>query len=364
MEFEIGIGKTARRAYGFDEVAIVPSRRTRDPEDVNISWEIDAYTFALPMMASAMDAAVSPTTAIQIGQLGGLAVPEPRGPLDPLRGPGADLRGDRLASRREGHPAHAGALRRAGQARADRQADRGDQGGGRGLVRLAHARAGRAVRLAGPGGRARHPGDPGHGRLGGARLQPRRAAQPEGVHPQLRHPRHRRRVRVLLHGPAPDAHGRRRCAGRRRPRERMHHAWRARGRRAPGNRDRRCCGRAPRAPARDRPLLPCDRRRRHAHGRRHRQGDRVRRRRGDDRLADDRARTRRRAAATTGGWRRSTRRCLAGRGSRPSRSPRSRRSWSVPPTRTTARSTCSARWPRRWPPPGTRRSRSSRRPSS
>ena len=73
MEFEIGIGKTARRAYGFDEVAIVPSRRTRDPEDVNISWEIDAYTFPLPMMASAMDAAVSPTTAIEIGRLGGLA---------------------------------------------------------------------------------------------------------------------------------------------------------------------------------------------------------------------------------------------------------------------------------------------------
>src|SRR3954453_1439290 len=73
MEFEIGIGKTARRAYGFDEVAIVPSRRTRDPEDVNISWEIDAYTFGLPMMASAMDAGVSPTTAIEIGRLGGLA---------------------------------------------------------------------------------------------------------------------------------------------------------------------------------------------------------------------------------------------------------------------------------------------------
>jgi IMP dehydrogenase len=73
MEFEIGIGKTARRAYGFDEVAIVPSRRTRDPEDVSIEWEIDAYTFPLPMMASAMDAAVSPTTAIAIGRLGGLA---------------------------------------------------------------------------------------------------------------------------------------------------------------------------------------------------------------------------------------------------------------------------------------------------
>src|SRR2546422_390899 len=40
MEIEIGIGKTARRAYGFDEVAIVPSRRTRDPDDVDISWEI------------------------------------------------------------------------------------------------------------------------------------------------------------------------------------------------------------------------------------------------------------------------------------------------------------------------------------
>ena len=73
MEIEIGKGKEARRAYGFDEVAIVPSRRTRDPDDVDISWQIDAYTFALPMMASAMDAAVSPATAIRIGKLGGLA---------------------------------------------------------------------------------------------------------------------------------------------------------------------------------------------------------------------------------------------------------------------------------------------------
>ena len=72
-EIEIGAGKSARRAYGFDEVAIVPSRRTRDPEDVSIAWEIDAYTFDMPMMASAMDAAVSPTTAIEVGRLGGLA---------------------------------------------------------------------------------------------------------------------------------------------------------------------------------------------------------------------------------------------------------------------------------------------------
>ncbi|MDP9118917.1 MAG: GuaB3 family IMP dehydrogenase-related protein [Actinomycetota bacterium] len=73
MEFEIGIGKTARRAYGFDEIAIVPSRRTRDPDDVDISWEVDAYRFKLPMMASAMDASVSPQTAVLTGQLGGLA---------------------------------------------------------------------------------------------------------------------------------------------------------------------------------------------------------------------------------------------------------------------------------------------------
>ena len=74
MEIEIGIGKTARRAYGFDEVAIVPSRRTRDPDDVDISWEIDAFQFGLPLAASAMDAVVSPQTAVEIGRLGGLAV--------------------------------------------------------------------------------------------------------------------------------------------------------------------------------------------------------------------------------------------------------------------------------------------------
>jgi IMP dehydrogenase len=73
MEIEIGIGKSARRAYGFDEVAVVPSRRTRDPDDVDISWEIDAWTFRLPMMAAAMDAAVSPSTAVLVGNLGGLA---------------------------------------------------------------------------------------------------------------------------------------------------------------------------------------------------------------------------------------------------------------------------------------------------
>ena len=73
-EIEIGIGKSGRRAYGFDDIAIVPSRRTRDPEDVSIAWEIDAYRFELPLLASAMDGVVSPRTAIEIGRLGGLGV--------------------------------------------------------------------------------------------------------------------------------------------------------------------------------------------------------------------------------------------------------------------------------------------------
>ena len=73
-EIEIGLGKSGRRAYGFDDIAIVPSRRTRDPEDVDISWQIDAYRFELPLMASAMDGVVSPATAIEVGRLGGVGV--------------------------------------------------------------------------------------------------------------------------------------------------------------------------------------------------------------------------------------------------------------------------------------------------
>ena len=74
MEVEIGRGKKARRAYGFDDIAIVPSRRTRDPDDVDISWTLGPYRFELPLLASAMDGVVSPETAGIIGKLGGLAV--------------------------------------------------------------------------------------------------------------------------------------------------------------------------------------------------------------------------------------------------------------------------------------------------
>src|SRR4051812_42663138 len=65
------MGKVGRRAYGLDDLALVPSRRTRDPEDVSLAWEIDAFTFDLPIMAAAMDSVVSPSTAVTIGELGG-----------------------------------------------------------------------------------------------------------------------------------------------------------------------------------------------------------------------------------------------------------------------------------------------------
>src|SRR6202020_2404737 len=74
MEVEIGRGKKARRAYGFDDIAIVPSRRTRDPNDIDISWTLGPYRFELPMLAAALDGVVSPDSAGAIGKLGGLAV--------------------------------------------------------------------------------------------------------------------------------------------------------------------------------------------------------------------------------------------------------------------------------------------------
>jgi IMP dehydrogenase len=73
-DIEIGRAKRARRVYAFDDIAIVPSRRTRDPQDVSVSWTIDAYTFDIPVLAAPMDSVVSPTTAISMGKLGGLGV--------------------------------------------------------------------------------------------------------------------------------------------------------------------------------------------------------------------------------------------------------------------------------------------------
>lgn len=73
-DIEIGRGKTGRRAYSFDDIAVVPSRRTRDPEEVSLTWQIDAYQVELPLLAAPMDSVMSPATAIQLGRLGGIGV--------------------------------------------------------------------------------------------------------------------------------------------------------------------------------------------------------------------------------------------------------------------------------------------------
>ena len=74
MEIEIGRGKKARQAYGFDDIAIVPSRRTRDPQDVDIGWKLGPHLLELPLIGAAMDGVISPQTAIKLGELGGLGV--------------------------------------------------------------------------------------------------------------------------------------------------------------------------------------------------------------------------------------------------------------------------------------------------
>ncbi|WP_313818330.1 IMP dehydrogenase, partial [Citricoccus sp.] len=73
-EIEIGRGKRGRRAYALDDIAVVPVRRTRDPEDVSINWQIDAFTFDMPVIGAPMDSVMSPDTAIALGQLGGMGV--------------------------------------------------------------------------------------------------------------------------------------------------------------------------------------------------------------------------------------------------------------------------------------------------
>src|SRR5262245_22026602 len=71
---EIGLGKTAQRGYHLDDIAIVPSRRTRDVDDVSTAWQLDAYQFKIPCVAHPSDATMSPTTAVALGRLGGLGV--------------------------------------------------------------------------------------------------------------------------------------------------------------------------------------------------------------------------------------------------------------------------------------------------
>ncbi len=74
QEIEIGLGKKGRLAYWLDDVSIVPSRRTRDPQDVSTSWQVDAYEFDVPVIGAPMDSVTSPATAIAMGKMGALGV--------------------------------------------------------------------------------------------------------------------------------------------------------------------------------------------------------------------------------------------------------------------------------------------------
>ncbi len=208
-EVEIGIGKSGRRAYGFDDIAIVPSRRTRDPEDVDISWEIDAYRFELPLMAAAMDGVTSPAIAVQVGQLGGTGVLNLEGlwtryeDPEPLFEEISRLDDDKATARMQQIYTEPIKPELVTERIREIKERRGRLLRGRDPAADAEPRPGH------PGGRARPARDPGDGRVGGARLEDHRAAQPQALHPRVRDPGDRRRLRVLPGGPAPDAHRRR-----------------------------------------------------------------------------------------------------------------------------------------------------------
>ena len=92
-EIEIGRGKRGRRAYSFDDIAIVPSRRTRDPEEVSVGWQIDAYHFDLPILEyrpyRAFDTKQSSAVLIQL--FAGADVPQSSNVTWPPGAPGVKL---------------------------------------------------------------------------------------------------------------------------------------------------------------------------------------------------------------------------------------------------------------------------------
>jgi IMP dehydrogenase len=74
MAFFIGRDREARKAYGFDDVALVPGLLTINPNEIDVSWKVRDLKFSIPIIASAMDGVVDVKFAIEMGKLGGLAV--------------------------------------------------------------------------------------------------------------------------------------------------------------------------------------------------------------------------------------------------------------------------------------------------
>jgi len=76
---EIGLGRSGRRGYHLRDIAIVPSRRTRDIDVVSLTWQIDAYRFDLPLVGFPSDATMSPATIAEVSRIGGLGVLDAEG---------------------------------------------------------------------------------------------------------------------------------------------------------------------------------------------------------------------------------------------------------------------------------------------
>lgn len=74
VNIELGRGRVARRAYGIDEIALVPGRRTLDPQLADTSWQFGSLTLAIPIIASAMDGVVDVAMAVKLSQMGALGV--------------------------------------------------------------------------------------------------------------------------------------------------------------------------------------------------------------------------------------------------------------------------------------------------
>ena len=316
MEVEIGRGKKGRRAYGFDDIAIVPSRRTRDPDDIDITWTLGDYRFELPLLASAMDGVVSPRTAGLMGKLGGLAVLNLEGifsryedaeeQLERIAGfdkDAATAEMQRIYSQPIDQDLMAQRIREVKEQRVVCAASLTPQ-----RVRTHYEAALEAgvdiLVIQGTVISAEH-------------VSTDEARPPLNLKEFIREvpvPGRGGRLCLLRHRPAPHAHRRQGRAGGRRPRRGVHHARRARHRRAAGHRDRRRRRGAVAEHAGDGRVREGDRRRRHAQRRRHLEGLRLRRRRRDDRLARSRAPTRLRATATTGAWPPSTPSCRAAPG--------------------------------------------------
>ena len=292
-----------RRAYGFEEVALVPGAVTADPAEVDLATELGGFRLEIPFLAAAMDAVADTDFAVRMSRHGGVAFVNLEGLYTRYEDASRDHRAGRGRRDRPGGGAPpCRGLRAAGPRRADHGADHAHQDPGSDRRGRHDARIGLASRRGG-GGRGRRPVPgavagqqrPAHLHLDARALARGPHRWPAAARPGREHGQ--RRGRLPAHAP-----GRGRHLRRRRPGSRLHDARGARHRGAAGVSHPRGRRRAGPIRARDRPLRPGRHRWRHEDRWRHRQGDRLRSRCGHARLAVRRRASRRPAAASTGAW--------------------------------------------------------------